>query len=316
MIKYYFAPMEGITWHVYRNAHYQVFPGIETYYTPFIVPSSKRGIRSRELRDVLPESNPNHISVIPQILTNRAEDFLETARKLQDLGYEKVNLNLGCPSGTVAAKGKGSGFLADREGLNRFLEQVISGLDMKLSIKTRIGVEHPEEFQELLRIYNQYPLEMLIIHPRVRADYYRNTPDMKAFGYGMKESRNPVCYNGDITCRKNIAGLIDLFPEIEHVMIGRGLIANPALVRELTGGMRIRREELREFHDLVYDGYRQIILEDRNVLFRMKELWAYMTALFEDKGKCGKKIRKSQKLSAYEACVEELFSTCSLKIQD
>ena len=154
---------------------------------------------------------------------------------------------------------------------------------------------------------------MLIIHPRVRTDYYRNTPDMETFGYGMRESRNPVCYNGDITCQENIDRLTDLFPQIEHVMIGRGLIANPALVRELTGGKGIGEEELREFHDLVYDGYRQIISGDRNVLFRMKELWAYMIDRFEDKGKYGKKIKKSEKLSVYEACVEELFSSCSLK---
>lgn len=311
-MKYYFAPMEGITWHTYRNAHYRIFSGIEKYYTPFIVPSSKKGMRSRELRDIMPENNPGGIPVVPQILTNKAEDFLETSKKLKEAGYEEVNLNLGCPSGTVVAKGKGSGFLADRKGLEDFLDTVCASLDMKFSIKTRIGKEEPEEFQKLIEIFNQYSLEMLIIHPRVQTDYYKNHPNLPVFAEALKKSKNPVCYNGDIFTADDLHKFTAEFPEVRDIMLGRGLVANPGLARELITGQTIRKEELKLFHDAVYEEYSRLLSGDRNILFRMKELWAYMIPLFKDGDKIGKKIKKAEKQSVYETVVEELFESCSL----
>ena len=175
-MRYYFAPMEGITGYIYRNAHHTLFPGIDKYFSPFLVPNQNHRFSYREMQDIMPEHN-NQIQLVPQILTNQADAFIWTALELKQLGYEEVNLNLGCPSGTVVSKNKGSGFLALRDELDLFLDQVCSELQMKISIKTRIGKDSPDEFDELLRIFNKYPLEELIIHPRIQKDYYKNTPN-------------------------------------------------------------------------------------------------------------------------------------------
>ncbi|RGZ01917.1 tRNA-dihydrouridine synthase [Clostridium sp. AM58-1XD] len=315
-MKYYFAPMEGITWYIYRNAHHAVFGGIDTYYTPFIVPTTKKGMRSRELNDIIPENNREGIRIVPQILTNKAEDFLSTAEKLKAFGYDEVNLNLGCPSGTVVAKGKGSGFLADPDGIDRFLDTVCSSLGMKLSVKTRIGKESPDEFGRLLEIFNRYPLEMLIVHPRVQKDYYKNYPNLCVFREALKKSRNPVCYNGDLFSEGDLNRFTSEFPEAEHVMIGRGLVRNPALVRQFISGEQLKREELKRFHDDIYEGYSSILSGDRNILFRMKELWAYMIPLFEGGEKAGKKIKKAEKRLIYEEAVKELFEHHELIPED
>ena len=183
----YAAPMEGITGYVYRNAHHRVFGGVDRYFTPFLSPGKKRGLRSRELNDVLPEHNEG-VPVVPQILTNDWEDFLHTAEILREFGYEEVNLNLGCPSGTVAAKKRGAGFLGYPEELDLFLGRIFDGTDMGISVKTRIGVERPEEFERLLAIYRKYPLRELIVHPRVLRDGYANTPDLPAFLQALEDS--------------------------------------------------------------------------------------------------------------------------------
>ena len=197
----YAAPMEGITGYVYRNAHHRVFGGVDRYFTPFLSPGKKRGLRSRELNDVLPEHNEG-VPVVPQILTNDWEDFLHTAEILREFGYEEVNLNLGCPSGTVAAKKRGAGFLGYPEELDLFLGRIFDGTDMGISVKTRIGVERPEEFERLLAIYRKYPLRELIVHPRVLRDGYGNTPNLPAFLQALEDSPFPVCYNGDLFSRE------------------------------------------------------------------------------------------------------------------
>ncbi len=319
-MKFYAAPMEGITGYVFRNAHHQIFQGVEQYYTPFITPNQTRMLTSRELNDVLPEHN-REIRVIPQILTNKAEDFLWAAGKLRELGYGEVNLNLGCPSATVVTKRRGSGFLEFPRELDRFLEEVCRGLepmDMKLSVKTRIGKDDPEEFSSLLQIYNRYPLCELIVHPRIQTDFYKNHPRHEVFADAVRESASPVCYNGDIFTEQDHAALCQRFPGLQAVMLGRGLVANPALAEQLEAGTagwegcqekrpRLDAFRLRRFHDAVLSGYRQAIPGDRNVMFKMKELWFYLGCSFANYEKYGKKIRKAQKLSEYEDVVKRLF---------
>lgn len=171
-MKFYMAPLEGITGYVFRNAHYEYFHPADKYFTPFITPGLNSSLKSKALKDVLPENNHGPF-IVPQILTNRADEFIYTEKQLGEMGYTEINLNLGCPSGTVVAKGRGSGFLAFRDKLDAFLDEIYSTAEMKISIKTRLGKESAEEFEALLDIYNQYPLEELIIHPRTREDYYR-----------------------------------------------------------------------------------------------------------------------------------------------
>lgn len=309
-MNYYFAPMEGVTGYVYRNAHHAIFPGIDKYFTPFVSPNQNRCFTPREKRDILPENNRG-ICVVPQILTNRSDYFLRTMKELAAFGYQEVNLNLGCPSGTVVSKGKGAGFLEDADKLDAFFDEVFQKADlekMKISVKTRIGIEDAEEFEDLQKVFQRYPFAEVIVHPRVRSDFYKNQPDRQVFGTFLKESVNPVCYNGDIFTVSDAAELKAEFPELESIMCGRGLLSNPALVRELQGGETLKKEELHRFHDTLYESYRILFAPDeRSVLFKMKELWGYFITVFQGAERDVKKIKKAQHFVEYEAAVSHIF---------
>lgn len=306
-MKFYLAPLEGITGYVFRNAHYDYFHPADKYFTPFITPGLNSSLKSKALKDVLPENNHGP-AVVPQILTNRADEFIYTEKQLGEMGYTEINLNLGCPSGTVVAKGRGSGFLAFRDKLDAFLDEIYSRTEMKISIKTRLGKESWEEFDALLDIYNQYPLEELIIHPRTREDYYKGLPNLEAFRLGVEKSRCPVCYNGNIFTGEDYHGFLKKFPETDCMMIGRGLVANPALLDILHNETTlVDKTVLRRFHDRIYEDYGSMLYGETNLLYKMKELWNYMICIFSDSKKYGKKIRKAQKLKDYERIVDELF---------
>ena len=305
-MKYYLAPMEGITGFIYRNAYEKYFNNIDKYFTPFIIPNSNKNFKSKELKDILPENNKN-INIVPQILTNDSEGFIFTAKKLQNLGYDEVNLNLGCPSGTVVSKGRGSGFLAKREELDKFLDEIFKIENMKISIKTRIGKDEPEEFYELIKIYNKYPIEELIIHPRTQKDFYKNKPNLEIFKYAIENSKNPICYNGDIFTVKDYEEFINKFPSINTVMIGRGIIANPGLMKEIKEGNIITKDILKDFHDEILEGYLELLDGEKNSLFKMKELWSYMVHIFSDNKKYAKNIKKAQNLISYKQAVSSLF---------
>ncbi|KEH93615.1 tRNA dihydrouridine synthase [Clostridium massiliodielmoense] len=305
-MRYYLAPMEGITGYIYRNAYEKIFGNVDKYFTPFIVTNKNIGFKAKELRDVLPENNEVK-NIVPQILTNDSERFINIARKLQELGYNEINLNLGCPSGTVVSKYRGSGFLEKREELDRFLEEIFKIDHMKISIKTRLGKDSPEEFYELIKIFNKYPLEELIIHPRTREDFYKNKPNLEVFKDALSLSVNPICYNGDIFTSTDYKQLTEAFPQVETVMIGRGILANPGLINEIKEDKTLDKKVLREFHDEVLNNYRELFNEDRNAMFRMKELWGYMIYIFSDNKKYAKKIRKAQNLRDYNEAVLSLF---------
>ncbi|GAA0748908.1 tRNA-dihydrouridine synthase family protein [Clostridium sartagoforme] len=306
-MKYYLAPMEGITGFIYRNSYKKFFDNIDKYFTPFIVPTSSKSFKTKELRDILPENNKG-INIVPQILTNDSEGFITTARKLQQLGYSEINLNLGCPSGTVVSKNRGSGFLAKREELDKFLDEIYKIYDMKISIKTRIGKDSPEEFYELIKIYNKYPLEELIIHPRTREDFYGNKPNLEVFKDGLLLSSNPVCYNGDVFTLEDHNRLSKEFSELNTIMIGRGILANPGLIDEIKNNIFINKKVLKEFHEEIFNNYREIFNDDNIALYRMKELWGYMIYIFSDNKKYAKKIKKAQRVDDYSEAVLSLFN--------
>ncbi|MDY4078733.1 MAG: tRNA-dihydrouridine synthase family protein [Clostridium sp.] len=305
-MKYYLAPMEGITGFIYRNAYEKFFHNIDKYFTPFIVGNKSKSLKTKELRDVLPENN-KCMNIVPQILTNDSEDFIITSKRLQQLGYNEVNLNLGCPSGTVVSKNRGSGFLALRDELDKFLEEIFTLENMKISIKTRIGKDNPEEFYELIKIYNKYPLEELIIHPRTRNDFYGNKPNLDVFKDALSLSKAEVCYNGDIFTVDNYNNLVNEFPKVKKVMLGRGILANPGLIGEIKEGTFIDKKVLKEFHDKILNNYIELFKEEKNAIFRMKELWGYMIYIFSDNKKYAKKIKKAQKLREYNEAVFSLF---------
>lgn len=305
-MKYYLAPMEGITGHIYRNAYEKYFHNIDKYFTPFIVPNQSLSLKTKELRDLLPENNEG-LNVVPQILTNDAEGFILTANKLKQLEYDEINLNLGCPAGTVVSKKRGSGFLAYPEELDKFLDEIYKIKDMKISIKTRLGKEMPEEFYNLIEIYNKYPLEELIIHPRTREDFYGNTPNLKMFKEALSLSKHSICYNGDIFTTENYHEIVKEFSEIDKVMLGRGVLANPGLIDEIKDNNFISKEILKEFHDEIFENYTILLNEDKNAMYRMKELWGYMSHIFTDNKKYYKKIKKAQKAKDYRDAVSRLF---------
>lgn len=305
-MKYYLAPMEGITGFIYRNSYEKFFGGIDKYFAPFVVPNSSKSLKTKELRDVLPENNKG-INLVPQILTNDSEGFILTAKKLKDLGYNEINLNLGCPSGTVVGKKRGAGFLAHREELDKFLEEIFKINHMKISIKTRLGMDKPEEFYELIKIYNKYPMEELIIHPRTRQDFYGNKPNLEVFKDAISLSKNPVCYNGDIFTLEDRNKLVEEFKEVDKIMLGRGILANPALMNEILNNEFMDKKVLKEFHDEIFSKYREVFNEDRNAMFRMKELWGYMIYMFSNNKKYAKKIKKAQKVVDYNQAVTSLF---------
>ncbi|MBE6089953.1 MAG: tRNA-dihydrouridine synthase family protein [Clostridium beijerinckii] len=306
-MKYYLAPMEGITEYIYRNSYEKFFGNVDKYFTPFIVPNESRSLKTKELVDVLPENNKG-MNIVPQILTNDAEGFINTSRKLQQLGYREVNLNLGCPAKTVVSKNRGSGFLAKREELDSFLDEIFKMDDMKISIKTRIGKDNPEEFYELIKIYNKYPLEELIIHPRTQKDFYGNKPNLNVFRDALSLSNNPVCYNGDIFTINDYNKLVADFPEVNTVMLGRGILANPGLINVIKNNINTSKNILKDFHDEILNRYIEVFPEDTYAINRMKELFGYMIYIFSDNKEYVKKIRSAQKLSDYTEAVGSLFT--------
>ena len=304
---YLFAPMEGITGYVFRNAHHRHFHGIKEYYTPFISPNQTRKLTPRELNDVIPEHNEG-IPLIPQILTNRAEDFLSLCQDLSSYGYDTVNLNLGCPSGTVTAKGKGSGMLRDPAVLDAFLDAVFSHAEGPISVKTRLGVSSPDEFAAILDIYDRYPICELTIHPRVMRQLYRGQADRAAFAEALPRCTMPVCYNGDVTTPEELHALETQFPQLSGIMIGRGFIADPALLRRARGGTGASREELRGYLDDLYHGYTELFGSAGCAVSRMKAHWFYLIHRFAGSEKLEKQLRKAREPWEYEVLVNQIFT--------
>ena len=305
-MKFYLAPMEGITGHIYRNSYEKYFHNIDKYFTPFIVPNQSVSLKTKELKDLLPQNNKG-LNIVPQILTNDAEGFILTANKLKQLGYEEINLNLGCPAGTVVSKKRGSGFLAYPEELDKFLDEIYKIDNMKISIKTRLGKERADEFYKLIEIYNKYPLEELIIHPRTREDFYGNTPNLEVFKDALKLSKHSICYNGDIFTLNSYNKIINEFPEVNKVMLGRGILANPGLIGEIKNNEFANKEIIKMFHDEIFENYKILLNEDKNAMYRMKELWGYMSHIFTNNKKYYKKIKKAQKAIDYKNAVNSLF---------
>ena len=274
-IQFYLAPMESVTGYVYRNAYHAMFGDMDKYVTPFIAPSKKKLLKTRERKDVAPEHNQG-MYVVPQILTNDAEQFLTTCNMLAELGYQEVNLNLGCPMATVVSKKKGSGFLEDSERLDRFFDAVFEGISKlpeerscKVSVKTRIGVE---------------------------------------FAEALKECVHPVCYNGDIFMVEDYHVFREKFPQVDRIMLGRGVIANPGLVREIRTGQSVTTAELKEYHDRLYAGYREEMDCERDALFKMKEVWFYLGKMFPEAERELKKVKKAERPEEYLAAVRSVFT--------
>ena len=299
---YYFAPLEGLTDSIYRKLHHQYFGGVDRYYTPFLSPTVHRALTSREQRE-LPPALDTGIPVVPQVLTKNAEDFIWLSEVCMERGYGEINLNLGCPSGTVTAKGKGSGMLRDLDALERFLHEIFSGSHLRISIKTRIGFDRPEEWGDILALYNQFPMTELIIHPRVRKDFYNGPVNMEAFRYAVEMSKAPLCYNGSLCTKADLEKIAAEFPRLPAVMLGRGLIADPGLL--VPSGTDVKT--LEAFHDALLEEYISAFGGERNAMFRMKENWRHWLCKFADSQKLGKQLKKVTNVTEYKAITKQIF---------
>lgn len=306
-MRYYFAPMEGITDSIYRQLHHKYFSGVDRYYMPFLSPTIHRQLTHKEDRE-LPFADTVSFAAVPQILTKVAEDFLWAAQVCVDRGYNEVNLNVGCPSGTVVSKGKGSGMLRDINALDAFLEEVFSHSPLPISVKTRLGLENKEDFSSILDVYNRYPIKELTIHPRTRKQFYDGRLHMEIFQYALENSKNPLCFNGELRTYSQVIDFSRSFPQIDAVMIGRGLIADPGML--MSGGTT--QESLKAFTDELTEAYISAFGGARNAMFRMKENWSFLRHRFDGSERLWKQLRKTTDLAEYRAITAEIFATLPL----
>ena len=300
--------MEGITLFRYRMIHHRMFPGAAEYYTPFIAPDSKGSFRPKYLRELT--SDCNSLRVIPQLLVNNAEAFCATAEELCGLGFGEVNLNIGCPSGTVFSKHKGAGMLTDLASLDAVLDGIYSHAEQKgyrVSIKTRMGVHSTEEFPAILECYRKYPISKLIVHARCRDDFYRGEADLSGLASSIGECLFPVVYNGNIAAPEDLEKVSLAAPQIESVMIGRAAVSNPALFRWFKTGEQLRLEELKAFHDELVETWMEDGLSPAFTVERAKTLWAYMQELFPEAKREVKAVLKARNMPDYRIAAETLF---------
>ncbi|MDO4622094.1 MAG: tRNA-dihydrouridine synthase family protein [Eubacteriales bacterium] len=321
-MRIYAAPMEGITGFAFRRQHALLFGGIDKYYMPFITVNQNYKFKNKELREVDPENNRG-LTAVPQLMTNKPEHFLWAAEQLTEMGYREINLNLGCPAAQEVTRHRGAGQLSDPDSLDRFLEGIFEGVqdpekapglsELQISVKTRLGMEDPEEFAHLLDIYNRYPISELTVHPRVRTEFYRGKVHMETFAMCAENSKNPLVYNGDIRTVDDFRKIVDNYPNLSGIMLGRGLLADPALAEacresseEKTGrsGMYASPEELKVFHDALYQEYCGYMNGEQSARFHMLELWAFWGSRIEDFEKPLKKLRKAKNRAEYLTAVD------------
>jgi len=295
--------MEGLTDSVFRCLHHKYFPGVDRYYMPFFSPTMHKALSQKEQRE-LPMAACAAFDAVPQVLTKSAEDFLWAARVCRDRGYTEVNLNAGCPSGTVVAKGKGSALLRNPDELDRLLDAIFRESPLPVSVKTRIGLERCEEFPAILAVFNRYPIRELIIHPRLRSQFYTGSVHREVFAFAMGNSKNPLCFNGDIRTVSQAQALGGQYPALCAVMIGRGLLADPGM---LSGGTD--RDTLERFMTELLDTYESEFGGSRNAMFRMKEHWSYLYRRFDGCDRLWKQLRKTTDAAQFRSITAEIFQT-------
>ena len=294
IMKLYFAPLEGITTYTYRNTHYEMFGGCDEYFAPFITPCENEKLSIKNMRDILPENNI--VKPVVQALASNAEAFVDFTLKIKEFGYEKVNLNFGCPSGTVVKKGWGAGALRDTDKLDEFLKYSFNNVKIDISVKTRTGFYNHDEFDTLLDIYKKYDITELIVHPRIREEYYNGMPNPDSFDKAYNCFGKKSCYNGNIYNVDDYNELIKKYPDLASVMIGRGAIKNPAIFREIKGGKRITTQELVAFSNELEKRYFKLLQSDMYTLHKLKEIWIYIMQNFPEEKKILKAVKKSSKL--------------------
>lgn len=304
------SPLQGFTDFRFRNAQNKIFGGIDTYYAPYIRLNGKMVIKSSYQRDLLPENNST-LEVIPQIITNDADEFLFVAKYVEELGYKELNWNLGCPYPMVTKCGMGSGLISNTEKINQILHKVHNESDIIVSMKMRLGYDTTEEILDVLPILETYPIKNIAIHARIGKQLYKGGVHLDAFQQCIDNTKLKLYYNGDITSVAKFKEMQQRFPTIDHWMIGRGLIADPFLPNMIKNNSfkypKNKMELFSEFHDTLYEGYSESLSGSTHILLKMHHLWEYFSVIFSNPHKVHKKIKKAKSIRNYEQAVAEVI---------
>ena len=308
MYKIEFAPLQGYTDAIYRTIHNKVFGGINSYYSPFIR-LEKGEVRQKDIKDILPENNEN-INLVPQIIVNSNEEFLKLTESVSNLGYKRIDINMGCPFPLQTKKGRGAAILQNTKHLEDIVESINSINDIDFSIKMRLGMDSAEDAKGALEIINKAKLHHLTIHPRIAKQQYKGEIDYQTFDYIYQNCLHPIIYNGDILSQEDIYNIINIYPKIEGIMIGRGLLAKPYLAMELNKTIRLsvfeRLSMIMKLHDAIYDHYSSVMQGEHQLLLKMKTFWEYLD---EEIGKKPyKAIKKSVNIKKYELAIRLIGS--------
>lgn len=306
------SPLQGFTDFRFRNAQNKIFGGIDTFYSPYIRLNGKMVIKPSYERDLLPENNLD-LEVIPQVITNDADEFLFVAKYVRELGYKELNWNLGCPYPMVTKSGMGSGLISNPERINNILQRAHSESDILVSMKMRLGYDNSEEILDVLPILDTYPIKNIAIHARIGKQLYKGGVHLDAFQRCIDNTKHKLYYNGDIASVAKFHEMQERFPSIDHWMIGRGLISDPFLpgmIKKNTAEYPDNKIEMfSAFHDTLYAIYSESLSGSTHILLKMYHLWEYFSTTFSNPHKVLKKIKKAQSIRNYEAAVAEIFKT-------
>jgi tRNA-dihydrouridine synthase len=304
------SPLQGFTDFRFRNAQNKIFGGIDTFYAPYIRLNGKMAIKSSYQRDLLPENN-NTLEVIPQIITNDADEFLFVSKYVQELGYKELNWNLGCPYPMVTKCGMGSGLISNTEKINQILHKVHNESDILVSMKMRLGYDTTEEILDVFPVLEKYPIKNVAIHARIGKQLYKGGVHLDAFQACVDNTKLKLYYNGDITTVTKFKEMQERFPTIDHWMVGRGLIADPFLPSMIKNDTfeypKNKMELFSAFHDTLYEGYSESLSGSTHILLKMHHLWEYFSAIFSNPHKVHKNIKKAKSIRNYEATVKEII---------
>ena len=305
----HFAPLQGYTEAFYRNAHAKYFGGVDTYYTPF-VRLEKDGFRNKDVREIAPESNQvPHL--VPQLIAPSIEKAETILSLFIEKGYKEADINLGCPFPLLAKRHNGSGILPYPDEVKTLLGLTLKYPQISFSVKMRLGCENPDECLQLAPILNDLPLRHITMHPRLGKQQYKGEVDLKAFEAFQNACKHPLIYNGDINSVEDIHRIQEQFPGLAGIMIGRGLLANPALALEYRQNRALEFDEMREklqsMHKCVYNQYaEQLEGGDEQLLNKMKTFWEYLMPQADRK--LLKAIHKSTSLNKYNQAILAFFN--------
>ncbi|MBN1651788.1 MAG: tRNA-dihydrouridine synthase family protein [Bacteroidales bacterium] len=315
-IKIYFAPFQGITNQTFRHIYAQFFEGIDAFYTPYFTGIKNKDALSPRYLAELKNQTENKSEVIPQILSKDADEIIYFAQQCKQLGFRELNWNLGCPHPQVANKKRGSGLLPFPDMIQAILKDIMAQIDLKFSIKCRLGYEDNEELKALIPVFNSFAISELIIHARTGKQMYSGEADWEAFAQIAPQLTMPVVYNGDITSSEKFAAFSKRFVNFNRLMLGRGILADPFLPARIKGlELPIdKKAHLHRFMDNLYYAYRKAYMDRLTLLGVLKEYWSYLAFAFNEPHKIMRKLKKCKSFDAYEDAVFSIFNDDDLAI--